>query len=952
MKTNFKRIVSVILIAVMLLCSVPFTASAATYSGKCGTNVSWSLSSSTNTLTISGTGSMYNYEMMKAPPWQEYKYSVNIRYIKINNGVTSIGDYAFNGLDKVTSVSIPNSVTHIGDSAFRWCYGITSISIPNSVTYIDDYAFCYCTNLRTITIPDSVKTIGVSAFAICQSLRSVTIPASVTTISSQPFSGCTGLTQITVNSSNPYFSSDTYGVLFNKNKSELIQYPAGNTRTSYTIPNSVKTIGTSAFNKATYLTNVTIPDSVTYIGDWAFDACEKIRNIYIPDSVTRIGVASFRKCYALTSATIGNGLTAIENSTFNYCENLKNITIGNNVKSIGFQAFYGCKRIKSIMIPKNVKLINEYAFSECTGLGEIYYGGSKEEWSKVSILQGNDVLLKCKILFKTPVIIYNREFEKNLDYYAENLNSSTYDPVLANMMAALSQAVYSEDDIKSACKSLWFSSCEVYDYQSGYNALTCGYSMAFKQSDYSDDIICLIAVRGSQNLDYNADWIGNLYLDSSLAGDEKHPGFARPADKIYTNIQNYIKANNLSGNIKYFITGHSRGAAVANLLSVKLMENGTESSNIYNYNFACPDVACKYKFQNYNNIFNLCNREDIVPFVPGNFCSVFTTVGTSWGKFGKTYWFTKDAPDTINPFADHNMEKIYLEFFDQQLEPSAWGKSFDDKVDDLKHQVMGWVTKILCPVDVTITDKEGNKVVSVIDGNTIHHTNKFGEVIVFTDGDKKVIFINSDKEFDVNLIGTDNGEMTYSVEHYNVTTEEVLESKTFSNVKLEDGKQMVSSINSKENMSDIELLVTKEENGKDIITHNVDTDGTETECYWRNVESTKVTTPSTTTVNYGETLVLRVEDVILPAKYTVEWIVDGSGFSKAVSEDSLECMLTSNASGTATVTVRIVDENGEVVLDGDGNEISDSIELKSNAGFFQKLISFFKNLFRMNRVIY
>ena len=126
--------------------------------------------------------------------------------------------------------------------------------------------------------------------------------------------------------------------------------------------------------------------------------------------------------------------------------------------------------------------------------------------------------------------------------------------------------------------------------------------------------------------------------------------------------------------------------------------------------------------------------------------------------------------------------------------------------------------------------------------------------------------------------------------------------------------------------------------------------------YYAIVENAKINllikTPSTTTVNYGETLVLQLEEFELPEGYAVEWIVDGSGFSKAVSEDGTECRLTSTANGTATVTAKIVDENGEAVLDGDGNEISDSITLTSKAGFFQKLISFFKNLFGINRDIY
>ena len=542
--------------------------------------------------------------------------------------------------------------------------------------------------------------------------------------------------------------------------------------------------------------------------------------------------------------------------------------------------------------------------------------------------------------------VMGRDFDNNLDYFAKNVSSSSYNPVLANIMAAFSKAVYSESDVLTAYDSFGFTSASVYDY-GGYNSHTCGYALSFKKSNYSDDIIFLISVRGSTTVE---DWIGNFELATFEQG--KHIGFAYPANRIYNNIQSIISDFNMNGNIKFFITGHSRGGAVANLLSVKLMENGIDSSNIYNYNFACPDVACKIKFPTYNNIYNLCNREDIVPFIPGVAASALTTPGTSWGKFGKTYWFTKDAPDTINPFADHDME-LYLEFFDQQLELSDWGKSFEDKIDDFVHTTIGWVTKVLCPVDVIITDKSGKQIASVINGEVNYYDSQVGDIIIFTDGDKKVVFIKGDKEFNINLVGTDVGDMTYSVEKYNVQREEILESKTFTNVKLEKGKQMYSPVNNAESVKDIELYVVKEENGKKIITHTVDVNGNETESYWRNVEKIKIIKPSTTTINYGDTLVLRLAENNIPEGYSVEWyILLGTGVSAYKNDTGTECRVTSVSNGSATFVAVLVDQNGKAVTDENGNEINHSITITSKAGLFQRLISFFKNLFGINRIIY
>lgn len=537
--------------------------------------------------------------------------------------------------------------------------------------------------------------------------------------------------------------------------------------------------------------------------------------------------------------------------------------------------------------------------------------------------------------------IVGRNFNKNLDYYAENLASSSYDPELANMMAALSKAVYSESNINSACESLGFETYGVYDFGSNYNPLTCGYSMAFKKSNYSDDFICLISVRGSKWLDYNADWIGNCYIDSENSGDEKHPGFARPADRIYEEIQTYIKSNNITENVNYFITGHSRGAAVANLLSVKLMENGVSSANVYDYNFACPDVACKEVFPNYDNVFNFCNREDIVPFLPGKVCSAFTSSGTAWGKFGKIYWFVKEAPNKVNPFSGHDMD-LYLEFFDQKPDSNDWwSPSWEEFLSEF---IIGWVVKTFCPVDLIITDQDGNKIASVIDGELNYYDSKVGDVIVFTDGDKKVIYINGDKNFNVNLVGTDSGEMTYSVEKYNVQTEEVLESKTFINVQLENGKQMYSPVNDAETANDIELFVIENEDGQNVITHVVNVDGTEKRVSSKGKISIKNNTGSKS-INYGETLKLTAIVTDKPDYATIVWYVDG------VEKGEGETFDFSILSGSAEVSVKLVYENGEVLTDLNGDEISDSETVSVNASFWQKIVSFFKNLFRISRMI-
>jgi uncharacterized protein YjdB len=289
--------------------------------------LTWSLDG--GVLTISGTGAMPDYTSSSNSPW--YSNRSNITTVNIQDGVTSIGTYAFNGCTSLTSITIGNSVTTIGGYAFNGCTSLTSITIPNSVTSIGNYAFNGCTKLASITIGNSVTTIGGRAFDGCTSLTSVTIPNSVTTIESYAFNGCTKLASITIG-------------------------------------NSVTTIGDYAFNGCTSLTSITIPNSVTSIGNYAFNGCSKLASITIGNSVTTIGDYAFYNCAGLTSVTIGNSVTTIGSGAFAGCTSLTSVTIPNSVTTIGSAAFNGCSKLASITIGNSVTTIGQQAFSGCSSL--------------------------------------------------------------------------------------------------------------------------------------------------------------------------------------------------------------------------------------------------------------------------------------------------------------------------------------------------------------------------------------------------------------------------------------------------------------------------------------------------------------------------------------------------------------------------------------------------------
>ena len=383
-------------------------------------NLTWTLTAD-GTLTISGEGAMKDYNSDDNPS-PVYNNS-DVKKIVIEDGVTSIGAYAFYDCSSLTSITIPSIVTSIGNSAFDGCRSLKSITIPDSVTSIGNSAFEACNSLSSITLSNNITSIGNWAFHGC-SLTSITIPDSVTSIGAMAFHSCSNLKSITIPDSVTSIESAVF-----YNCTSL---------TSITIPNSVTSIGSYAFQDCSSLTSITLPDSVTSIGTMAFYNCTSLTSITIPDSVTSIGYNTFESCSSLTSITIPKSVTSIGSGVFDKCNNLtvylesgstltsnalgvdeskivsywnegnltwkldangtltisgtgamkdyndndnrspiyknssvKKIVVEKGVTSIGESAFENCSSLTSVMIPDSVISIGTSAFHSCSRLPSI-----------------------------------------------------------------------------------------------------------------------------------------------------------------------------------------------------------------------------------------------------------------------------------------------------------------------------------------------------------------------------------------------------------------------------------------------------------------------------------------------------------------------------------------------------------------------------------------------------
>ena len=312
------------------------------------------------------------YDGVRPQPNNEIWYTATAKvepYDKTVFGATYVSN-EWNSETGKGVITFEGDVTKIEDYAFYECDSLTSVTIPDSVTTIEDYAFYYCYRLTSVTIGNSVTTIGECVFESCESLTSVTIPDSVTMIGYGAFMGCDSLKEF-----KGKFAADNGRCLIMDNT--IIAY-AEASGTTYTIPDSVTTIGNGAFDGCDSLTSVTIPDNVTTIGEWAFQGCESLTSVTIPDSVTTIGYGAFADCDSLKEFkdkfAADNGRCLIKDNRIIAYANASGTTytIPDSVTTIGGAAFEGCYRLTSVTIGNSVTTIGEWAFNNCSSLKTVY----------------------------------------------------------------------------------------------------------------------------------------------------------------------------------------------------------------------------------------------------------------------------------------------------------------------------------------------------------------------------------------------------------------------------------------------------------------------------------------------------------------------------------------------------------------------------------------------------
>ncbi len=416
-------------------------------SGICGVGVNFAFNSATGTLTVTGTGNMFDFSSDN-PPWSgyldkiktisleyagsvgEYAFEgcISLTALTISDSITSVGKYAFSGCTSLETLTVPGSVKSIGYDGFSECTSLKTVTLNEGIETLKNTVFEKCTALTSVTVPKSVSSvpyqafygctaltsatvsspIGNQAFEDCTALNSVTLSEGVTSIGDYAFSGCTALTMIhfpasltslggdvfyqcrtimtySVESSSKTYSATSDGVLLNKDKTELVLYPAGRVDSEYNVPAGVIIVGSNAFRGCTHLTVLSLGKDVIWFDAGAIAGCSSLAEFRVNNENTSFAVIDgvlFNKektdLYLYPSGkagayTVPDSVTMIDGYAFIYSQKITSITFSDSVKTIDEYAFasqsdlypeYGCAALEEISFGNGLEWVDSLSFYE------------------------------------------------------------------------------------------------------------------------------------------------------------------------------------------------------------------------------------------------------------------------------------------------------------------------------------------------------------------------------------------------------------------------------------------------------------------------------------------------------------------------------------------------------------------------------------------------------------
>ena len=599
-------------------------------SGNCGTNVVYEISNNDDLedgiLTISGDGAMSDYQIT------DTSASVNWPY---TNAPWSGSD-----IFQLSQITVGNGVTHIGAYAFCGAGGVRSVDIASSVRTIGNGAFWGCSSLQDLTIPAGVETIGTSAFYYCANMNSISIPKTVTRIEKSAFYLCSGLTDVYFGGTKEEWDAlVASGIESDRNDSLL--------NAEIHFESEVKLSFWNDYSDEGFLTNQV--SSLTYAsgsflwdisGDTSLERsrydCLYMKVEYDPEKETK---------NACVTITLPDGFS------FSYDQLVTE-------KKAGFD------RSVDMVIPVYPVYAEDFDASKLN----VHVKAESETDAIVGVETLLDDTIQTisvvRSLNEGDIAIANRSRTYHADFSASWFadGSYRYHHQLGKFSIALSAMSYAPDsEIERSLRNLGFGYIQICPQ---LDSDTAAYSIAKKRIIVDNEIVTLIVapVRGSMSVE---DWIGNL----DLGWEENHQNFRVAMNAARQNLDAYMMMYG-DENKKLLLTGHSRGAAVANLLAADYDVSGSpagiSADAIYTYTFATPNTTkdSSISADVYGNIFNFTYETDLVPSVPPR--------ALGYNKYGLTYSLPSGLTSPSYAQLLNNASDKYRSFTGREYNPLEW----------------------------------------------------------------------------------------------------------------------------------------------------------------------------------------------------------------------------------------------------------------------------------------
>ena len=901
----------------------------------------------------------------------------NLRSVNFNDALESIGNYAFRYCSRLVSAVFGSKLETIGSQCFYNCYSLCSVLLPDIIELINSSTFEGCTSLENIIIPDSVTRIGASAFSNCTSLASVTLSKSLESMGSQAFAYCTALTSVDIPKSLDRVTVDgrvalfNCGAFFKCSNLNIVTFEEGTTEiaeslfvgcdglTEITIPDTVTVIENTAFYLCSNLQKVIIPDSVTEIGYSAFEGCTSLENIIIPDSVTFIGNYSFEDCSALKSAEFKNPNTKIGERVFSNCSSLASVKLPDNLTSIPEYTFNGCKLLADINLPATLRSIDKYAFYNCDALTELTVPGNVWQIGSYAFYDCDSItkaVIPDSVTSLGSYAFYGCDKLAEIDFgigltaipdSAFRQIPALTKVILPRFATTVAANAFAEDTkLREVTIPSTVTSIQTNSFSYPTKLTVYGIAGSYAEQHAKERKMTFVAVDGTKVdsiafkqsvYEFSASGSGSYFIPEMeiLPKESVEPITFTSSDESIATVNNgkvtfkgfgtaTITATTASGKTAACTVKINRAVSGVRLdyskLSLKTGETAALTATVYPSNAA--NKAVKW-ISSAPDVASVDQTGKITALKPG---ITTITVETEDGGYTATCNVTVIDSSIV----------------------SVTGVKLSATVAELTIGNSKQLTAAISPTNAT------NKGVTWSSSNTnVASVSSSGIVVAKGEGTATITVKTDDGDYTaactirvskpspsvvavtgvkLSAIGIElpvggSKRLSATITPSNATNKGVTWSSD---------NTSVAAVNSSG-------LITAKGEGTATVTVRTDDGGYTATC---KITVVPVTAPekveisvSADSLKYKETTKVNVSE--LPVGYTVQYSSSDESIAKVDSNGNIKAV----GKGTATITVKVIDPNGNVARDSSGREISDSVQMNCTMTFWQRIVKWFKNLF-------